>query len=121
MGFADGQGEAGEFFDGFGQKFGDPRRQCRATRLGDLVGGTLGPVAVAIGSDLSDVAQGGEPPAIEQVLAEGRSLEQDVVVTLPDGDVRTFADIRFPIFGPDGQPTAVGEIATDVTELRSAQ
>jgi diguanylate cyclase (GGDEF)-like protein/PAS domain S-box-containing protein len=62
-----------------------------------------------------------EPPAISLVLQEGRSLEQDVVVTLPDGDVRTFSDIRFPIYGPDGQPAAVGEIATDVTELRSVQ
>ncbi len=86
-----------------------------------LVGRSGAELAGNAPADLSDVAQGGEPPAIEQVLAEGRSLEQDVVVTLPDGDVRTFADIRFPIFGPDGQPTAVGEIATDVTELRSAQ
>ena len=61
------------------------------------------------------------PPSLTKVLQEGRALERDVVVTLPGGDVRTYSDIRFPVFGPDGRPAAVGEIATDVTELRSAQ
>jgi diguanylate cyclase (GGDEF)-like protein/PAS domain S-box-containing protein len=61
------------------------------------------------------------PPSLSKVLEEGRALERDVVVTLPGGDVRTYSDIRFPVFGPDGRPSAVGEIATDVTELRSAQ
>ncbi len=86
-----------------------------------LVGRSDAELAGNAAVDVAAESEDGEPPAIEQVLAEGRSLEQDVVVTLPDGNVRTFADIRFPIFGPDGQPTAVGEIATDVTELRSAQ
>jgi diguanylate cyclase (GGDEF)-like protein/PAS domain S-box-containing protein len=61
------------------------------------------------------------PPSVSKVLEEGRAHERDVVVTLPTGDVRTYSDIRFPVFGPDGRPAAVGEIATDVTELRSAQ
>jgi diguanylate cyclase (GGDEF)-like protein/PAS domain S-box-containing protein len=63
----------------------------------------------------------GSPEGLTRVLQEGRTLERDVVVTLPTGDVRTYSDIRFPVFGPDGRPSAIGEIATDVTELRSAQ
>ena len=62
-----------------------------------------------------------DPRVIRQVLREGRPLEQDVIVTLPDGDVRTYSEIKFPVFGANGEPAAVGEIATDVTELRSAQ
>jgi diguanylate cyclase (GGDEF)-like protein/PAS domain S-box-containing protein len=56
----------------------------------------------------------------EEVLRDGRSLSRDVTVTLPDGDVRIYSDLRFPVFGADGKPSAVGEIATDVTELRAA-
>jgi diguanylate cyclase (GGDEF)-like protein/PAS domain S-box-containing protein len=56
----------------------------------------------------------------ESVLRDGRPVSRDVTVTLPDGDVRTYSDIRFPVFGADGKPSAVGEIATDVTELRAA-
>jgi diguanylate cyclase (GGDEF)-like protein/PAS domain S-box-containing protein len=64
--------------------------------------------------------QGGQE-SLRHVLEEGRASERDVVVTLPSGDVRTYSDIRFPVFGPDGRPSAIGEIATDVTDLRSAQ
>ncbi len=69
----------------------------------------------------ADPDLGREPERYRAVLREGRPLSQDVTVTLPDGDVRTYSDIRFPVFGPDGHPAAVGEIATDVTELRLAQ
>jgi diguanylate cyclase (GGDEF)-like protein/PAS domain S-box-containing protein len=58
---------------------------------------------------------------VRRVLEEGLPAQGDVVVTLPNGEVRTYSDIRFPVFGPDGRPSAVGEIATDVTELRSIQ
>jgi diguanylate cyclase (GGDEF)-like protein/PAS domain S-box-containing protein len=68
-----------------------------------------------------DAGWRGAPESLRQILDEGRALERDVVVTLPSGDVRTYSDIRFPVFGPDGKPSAVGEIATDVTDLRSAQ
>ena len=46
----------------------------------------------------------GEPAS--RSCDEGRALERDVVVTLPSGDVRTYSDIRFPVFGPDGQPVS---------------
>ncbi len=62
-----------------------------------------------------------DPDILPRVLREGRAVERDVVITLPDGDQRTYADIRFPVFGPDGRAAALGEIATDVTALRAAQ
>jgi diguanylate cyclase (GGDEF)-like protein/PAS domain S-box-containing protein len=62
----------------------------------------------------------GQSDINDAVLRDGRSISRDLVVTLPDGDVRTYSDIRFPVFGPDGKPSAVGEIATDVTALRAA-
>ncbi len=76
-----------------------------------LVGSASGEVEIGPSSDAD----------IQRVLREGKSLEQDVVVTLADGGARTYSDIRFPVYGPDGRPCAVGQIATDVTELRSAQ
>jgi diguanylate cyclase (GGDEF)-like protein/PAS domain S-box-containing protein len=62
----------------------------------------------------------GESNVNDAVLRDGRPLSRDVVVDLPDGGTRTYADIRFPVFGPDGEASAVGEIATDVTALRAA-
>jgi diguanylate cyclase (GGDEF)-like protein/PAS domain S-box-containing protein len=68
---------------------------------------------------LSEESEGADLNAA--VLRDGRALSHDVVVTLPGGDVRIYSDIRFPVFGPDGKPSAIGEIATDVTDVRAAQ
>ncbi len=59
--------------------------------------------------------------AYRQVLEDGRTRVRDIAATGPDGDAKAYAMVRFPVFGPDGEVTAVGEIASDVTELRSAQ
>jgi diguanylate cyclase (GGDEF)-like protein/PAS domain S-box-containing protein len=63
---------------------------------------------------------GDEPEIDRKVLREGQSHSRDVVVTLPDGGTRTYSNIHFPVFGPDGRPKSVGEISTDVTQLRAA-
>jgi diguanylate cyclase (GGDEF)-like protein/PAS domain S-box-containing protein len=62
----------------------------------------------------------GELAINARVFREGQSHSRDVVVRLPDGGTRTYSDIHFPVFGPDGQAAAVGEISTDVTQLRAA-
>ncbi len=84
-----------------------------------IVGKAGGHPEVLLGR--ADAGWRGASESVARVLEGGRALERDVVVTLPSGEVRTYSDIRFPVFGPDGRPSAVGEIATDVTELRSAQ
>ncbi len=81
-----------------------------------VVGGHPEVLLGRIDSDLP-----GRSDSMRQVIEEGRTSERDVMVTLPGGQVRTYSDIRFPVYGPDGRPSAVGEIATDVTDLRSAQ
>ncbi len=68
-----------------------------------------------------DAGLRGAAENLRRIVEEGRPSQRDVVVTLPSGDVRTYSDIRFPVFGPDGQPSAIGEIATDVTEQRAIE
>jgi diguanylate cyclase (GGDEF)-like protein/PAS domain S-box-containing protein len=69
----------------------------------------------------ADVELGTGHGPTERVLTEGRSVEQELTVTLPGGDVRTYSDVRFPVYGADGRLAAIGQIATDVTDLRAAQ
>jgi diguanylate cyclase (GGDEF)-like protein/PAS domain S-box-containing protein len=62
-----------------------------------------------------------EPENLRRIIADGQTSQRDITVTLPSGEARTYSDIRFPVYGPDGRPSAIGEIATDVTELRSIE
>ena len=71
-----------------------------------------------------DVAVGAIEPAAaayRHVVDDGRTLAKDVTAPNPAGEARTYAMVRFPVFGPEGEVSAVGEIATDVTDLRAAQ
>jgi PAS domain S-box-containing protein len=52
----------------------------------------------------------------QQVLVRRRSARFEEVLPLPDGE-HTFLTVRFPILDPDGVPTGVGAVATDITEL----
>ena len=56
----------------------------------------------------------------DQRVLTGRDAAQfEEVVTLADGP-RTWLAQKFPILDPDGVPTAVGSVATDITELTRA-
>ena len=56
-----------------------------------------------------------------QVLDDGLSSARDINLTGPGDEARTYSALRFPVFGPDGQANAVGEVVSDVTELRAVQ
>jgi PAS domain S-box-containing protein len=56
----------------------------------------------------------------QQVLLRRRSARFEEVLPLPDGP-HTFLTVRFPILDPDGVPTGVGAVATDITELTRAR
>ena len=56
-----------------------------------------------------DVIAAGEPMTFQDDMRQG------------DGHVRSYLTTKFPIVGPDGQPTGVGQIAAEVTEIRRAQ
>lgn len=51
----------------------------------------------------------------QQVIASRRAMESEQVVPQPDGS-HTYVITRFPLLDPQGQPYAVGGIATDITE-----
>jgi PAS domain S-box-containing protein len=56
----------------------------------------------------------------QQVLLRRRSARFEEVLPLPDGP-HTFLTVRFPVLDPDGVPTGVGAVATDITELTRAR
>ena len=54
------------------------------------------------------------------VLAAKRELEWEQRVPSPKGE-RTFSDVKFPVFGPDGAIMAIGLIGTDITDRKSSE
>jgi PAS domain S-box-containing protein len=55
-----------------------------------------------------------------EVLARGTPLQFEEVVPR-DGEPRTYLSVKFPIRDADGEPYAVGGIATDITDRRRAE
>jgi PAS domain S-box-containing protein len=55
------------------------------------------------------------------VLALGAPMTFRDEVTLADGERRSFVTTKFPLPGADGEPEAIGLIASDMTELRRAE
>ncbi|OSM00150.1 putative PAS/PAC sensor signal transduction histidine kinase [Magnetofaba australis IT-1] len=51
------------------------------------------------------------------VLREKRVIEIEEHLRMPDGEERAFMVTKFPLMGPDGEPTGSGGMATDITEL----
>ncbi|MBE2314358.1 PAS domain S-box protein [Solirubrobacter sp. CPCC 204708] len=56
-----------------------------------------------------------------EVLAAGVPMTFSLDFTGPSGRDYAFVVTRFPLPGPDGQPEAIGVIASDVSELRRAE
>jgi len=54
------------------------------------------------------------------VLEARRELEWEQQVPSPQGE-RTFSDVKFPVFGPDGEIMAIGLIGTDITDRKSSE
>jgi PAS domain S-box-containing protein len=52
----------------------------------------------------------------QQVLVARKAVQFEEVLPLPDGP-HTFLTVRFPLLDDDGVPTAIGAVATDITEL----
>ncbi len=55
-----------------------------------------------------------------KVLQEGRALQVEEQVTLPDGP-HTYLSVKFPIYNEQGEPEGLCGISTDITELKKAQ
>ncbi|MCU0310519.1 MAG: PAS domain-containing protein [Acidimicrobiales bacterium] len=55
----------------------------------------------------------------QRVLTAREAAQFEEVVDLADGP-RTWLAQKFPVLDPDGVPTAVGSVATDITELTRA-
>ena len=56
-----------------------------------------------------------------QVSATGKAIEFEIDSVAADGTRRSYLGVRFPVFGSDGELTAIGALATDVTECRRAE
>jgi PAS domain S-box-containing protein len=56
-----------------------------------------------------------------RAMAAGRPITFTKDVRMPDGSVRQYLTIKFPISGRDGRPDGVGVIAADVSEVRRAE
>lgn len=56
-----------------------------------------------------------------RVLEEGRSIENEEQAPQPDGSIRDFVAIRFPLADADGKISGLGLIAMDITERRAVE
>lgn len=56
-----------------------------------------------------------------EVLRTGKVMHREYHPRFPDGRTPTTLLTKFPIFDSDGQPTAVGSMATDITERKEAE
>ena len=56
----------------------------------------------------------------EQVIREGRAIEFEETIPLPDGEF-TFITIKFPVHDKDGKLRAVGGFCTDITVRKRAE
>ena len=58
--------------------------------------------------------------SIETILATGAPTTEERTVHLPSGE-RVYLSNRFPLKGADGTVTAIGAVATDITDLKAAE
>ncbi len=56
-----------------------------------------------------------------EVLATKTAIEREIETPFKDGTLRTTILHKFPIFGPDGRPIAIGGFNIDITERKRAQ
>ena len=57
----------------------------------------------------------------QMVMETGTVFEEERQVTYPDGVTRSVFTQKYPIFGPDGDCLAVGNVITDLTERKKVE
>ncbi|HET9944503.1 MAG TPA: ATP-binding protein [Actinomycetes bacterium] len=73
-------------------------------------------------SDFTDEASAEAFRAADRdVLAAGQPLELEERMPMPDGRVRVFDSVKFPLLDDQGEPVAIGLISSEVTARKEAE